>query len=190
MGHIHDACGSTGVHNFPKNLRVHLKILGTRRVTRSKFHAECLLILGITVQNSFSWDLGIPGVERKDYIILIGWPEQKRPFCGPKCRLEDNIKVALKDTGHEGMDSSWLKVVKLKLWILWIVGNITSGVTIRIWRVASFMVLVEGMLLYIFIDNVTNEQLYLSENFTVEFAWDNSAIIQNPSHSYITVVRV
>jgi hypothetical protein len=29
------------------------------------------------------------------------------PFCGSRCRLEYNIKMALKDIGHEGMDSKW-----------------------------------------------------------------------------------
>jgi len=46
-----------------------------------------------------------PGAERKAYIMLIGWPERKIPFCGPRFSFEDNIKMTLKDIGHEGMDS-------------------------------------------------------------------------------------
>jgi hypothetical protein len=37
--------------NFPKKSSSHLEVLGTRRVTRSKFRTDDLLILGATVQN-------------------------------------------------------------------------------------------------------------------------------------------
>jgi hypothetical protein len=37
--------------------RHYLKILGTERLTRSKFHSEDPQILGATVQNLVTWDL-------------------------------------------------------------------------------------------------------------------------------------
>jgi hypothetical protein len=37
--------------------RHYLKILGTERVTRSKFHSEDPQILGATLQNLVTWDL-------------------------------------------------------------------------------------------------------------------------------------
>ena len=37
--------------------RHNLKILGTERVTRSKFHSEDPQILGATVQNLVAWDV-------------------------------------------------------------------------------------------------------------------------------------
>jgi hypothetical protein len=42
------------------------------------------------------------------YKILVGNPEEKRPLGRPKCRWEDNIKIVLKETGHNGAD--WIHV--------------------------------------------------------------------------------
>jgi hypothetical protein len=41
-------------------------------------------------------------------IILVGKPEGKRPLSSPRCRLEDNIKMYLEETGCEGADWIYL----------------------------------------------------------------------------------
>jgi hypothetical protein len=45
------------------------------------------------------------GVIRNAYNILIGKPEGKRPFGRPRRRLEDNIRIKLREKGR-GLGSS------------------------------------------------------------------------------------
>jgi hypothetical protein len=43
--------------------------------------------------------------ERRDiYRVLVGRPEGKRPFGGPRHRWEDNIKIDLQEVGCGCMD--------------------------------------------------------------------------------------
>jgi len=46
-----------GYANFPKKYRSHLKILGTRQVTWSKFHIVDSQISSTMAQNLVAWDL-------------------------------------------------------------------------------------------------------------------------------------
>jgi hypothetical protein len=39
------------------------------------------------------------GEERKVYKVLVGKPEGKRPLGRPRCRLEDEIRMDLRETG-------------------------------------------------------------------------------------------
>jgi hypothetical protein len=47
---------------------------------------------------------------RRVYRILVGKPEEKRPFCRHRRRWEDNIKIDLQEVGCEGMD--WIDVAQ------------------------------------------------------------------------------
>jgi hypothetical protein len=47
---------------------------------------------------------------RNAYNILVGGAEGKRPLGSPKHRLEDNIKMDLKETGWEVVD--WIHVAQ------------------------------------------------------------------------------
>jgi hypothetical protein len=44
------------------------------------------------------------GEERKLYKVLVGRPEGKRPFGGPRRRWEDGIKMDLKGIDLKGVD--------------------------------------------------------------------------------------
>jgi len=44
------------------------------------------------------------GESRGVYRVLVGKPEEKRPFERPWCRWEDNIKMDLQDLACGGMD--------------------------------------------------------------------------------------
>jgi hypothetical protein len=47
--------------------------------------------------------------ERGDvYMVLVGNPERKKSFGGPKRRWEDNIKMDLQEVGYGGMD--WIEL--------------------------------------------------------------------------------
>jgi hypothetical protein len=50
------------------------------------------------------------GEKRNAYKILMGKPERKRPLGGPRRRLEDNIKIDLKDVGWGGVD--WIDLAQ------------------------------------------------------------------------------
>jgi hypothetical protein len=51
------------------------------------------------------------GEEKKNaYRILMGKPEGKRPLGRPRCRLVDNIKIGLRETGWDAID--WLDLVQ------------------------------------------------------------------------------
>jgi hypothetical protein len=39
------------------------------------------------------------GKKRKAYRVLVGKPEGKRPLGRPRCRLENNIKMDLREVG-------------------------------------------------------------------------------------------
>jgi hypothetical protein len=45
------------------------------------------------------------GDRRGAYRVLLGRPEGKRPLGRPRHRLEDNMKVYLKETGWNDVDS-------------------------------------------------------------------------------------
>jgi hypothetical protein len=38
---------------------------------------------------------------RNEYNILVGKPEEKKPFGRPRCRWEDDIKMGLKEINWE-----------------------------------------------------------------------------------------
>jgi hypothetical protein len=44
------------------------------------------------------------GEERKVYKVLVGKPEGKRPLGRPRHRLEDGIRIDLKEIGFGGVD--------------------------------------------------------------------------------------
>jgi hypothetical protein len=44
------------------------------------------------------------------YRVLVGKPEGKRPLGRPRRRLEDNIKMDLKEVGCRGMD--WIELAQ------------------------------------------------------------------------------
>jgi hypothetical protein len=44
------------------------------------------------------------GCRRNAYYILVGKPEGKRPIGRPRCRLEYNIRMDLRETGWEVVD--------------------------------------------------------------------------------------
>jgi hypothetical protein len=46
------------------------------------------------------------GEIRNAYTILVGKPEGKRPLCRPIRRLENNIKMDIREIALEGVDSS------------------------------------------------------------------------------------
>ena len=50
------------------------------------------------------------GERRGVYRILVGKPEGKRPYGGPMCKWEDNIKVDLQEVGFWGMD--WIELAE------------------------------------------------------------------------------
>ena len=48
------------------------------------------------------------------YRVLVGKPEGKRPLGRPRCRLEDNIKMDLKEVGCGGLD--WIDLAQDRDW--------------------------------------------------------------------------
>ena len=50
------------------------------------------------------------GEGRDVYTVLVGKSEGKRPVGRPRCRWEDNIKVALQEVGCRGMD--WIELAQ------------------------------------------------------------------------------
>jgi hypothetical protein len=48
--------------------------------------------------------------KRNEYRILVGKPEGKRPLGRPRRRWVDNIKIALREIGWDGMD--WIDLVQ------------------------------------------------------------------------------
>jgi len=48
--------------------------------------------------------------ERKCEKGLVGKPDGKRPLRRPRCRWEDNIKIALREIGWEGVD--WMHLAQ------------------------------------------------------------------------------
>jgi len=51
------------------------------------------------------------GEKRGVYRVLVGKPEEKRPFGRPRRRWEDNIKMDLQEVGFGGMD--WLSCLRI-----------------------------------------------------------------------------
>jgi hypothetical protein len=49
-------------------------------------------------------DVARMGEKNNSYRILVEKPEEKRPFGRPRRRLEDNIKMYLREIGWGGMD--------------------------------------------------------------------------------------
>jgi hypothetical protein len=54
------------------------------------------------------------GQMRNAYKILVGKPEEKRPLGRPWHRLEDNIKMDLREMGFEGVD--WIHMAHDRDW--------------------------------------------------------------------------
>jgi hypothetical protein len=54
------------------------------------------------------------GEKMKEYMILVGKPEGKRPLRTPRCRWVDNIKIELRDIGWDGMD--WIDLSQDRDW--------------------------------------------------------------------------
>jgi hypothetical protein len=52
---------------------------------------------------------------RDVYRVLVGGPERKRPLGRPRRRLEDNIKMDLRDIGIDG--ANWIRLVQDR--VLW-----------------------------------------------------------------------
>ena len=51
------------------------------------------------------------GARRGVYRVLVGRPEQKRPFGRPRHRWEDNIKMDIQEVGcGVWTGSSWLRI--------------------------------------------------------------------------------
>jgi hypothetical protein len=50
------------------------------------------------------------GEMRNAYKIFVGKYEGKRPLGRSRCRWEDSIKMDLKETWWEGVDSIWLRI--------------------------------------------------------------------------------
>jgi hypothetical protein len=44
------------------------------------------------------------GEGRDVYRVLVGRPKSKRPLGRPRCRLEDNIKMDLREIGIDGVN--------------------------------------------------------------------------------------
>jgi hypothetical protein len=50
---------------------------------------------------------------RNAYRILVGKPEGKRPLGRPRCKWVDNIKMAFREIGWDGVvwtGSNWLRI--------------------------------------------------------------------------------
>jgi transposase len=56
------------------------------------------------------WTCGTDGEGRGVYRVLIGRPEGKRPLGRPRCRLEDNIKMDLREIGIDG--ANWIQLAQ------------------------------------------------------------------------------
>ena len=77
------------------------------------------------------------GDRRGVYRVLVGIPEGKRPLERPRCRWEDNIKMALQKVGCGCMD--WVELaqdrgrwhalvnVAMNLWVPQNVGNFLTS---------------------------------------------------------------
>ncbi|KAJ4451572.1 hypothetical protein ANN_03041 [Periplaneta americana] len=48
------------------------------------------------------------GESKKAYRVLVGRPERKRLLGKPRCRLEDNIKMDLREVGYD--DGDWINL--------------------------------------------------------------------------------
>jgi hypothetical protein len=67
------------------------------------------------------------GEIRNAYKMLVGKPEGKRPFGGPKCRWEDNIRLYLRELGWEGVGWIHLAQDTDQWWTLVNLGCIKGG---------------------------------------------------------------
>jgi hypothetical protein len=53
---------------------------------------------------------GAYGEDRGVYRVLVGKPEGKRPLGRPRCRWEDNIRMALQEVG--GGRGDWMELAQ------------------------------------------------------------------------------
>jgi hypothetical protein len=53
---------------------------------------------------------GVYGGEDSAYRVLVGKPEEKRPFERPRCRWVDNITMNLQEVECGGMD--WIELAQ------------------------------------------------------------------------------
>jgi hypothetical protein len=54
------------------------------------------------------------GEERKEYKVLVGKPEGKRPLGRPRRRWEDGIRMDLRETGLGDVD--WIRLSQDRDW--------------------------------------------------------------------------
>jgi len=86
-----------GVHRFSEKYRSHLRILGSRNVTRSNFYAEDSHILGATVHNLVARTFWHPKFVYPCFKHLVQHPGRgDRPVAKPSC-AEENTKRAYED---------------------------------------------------------------------------------------------
>jgi hypothetical protein len=53
------------------------------------------------------------GEGRGVYRVLVGRPERKRPLGRPRRRLEDNIKIDLREIGIDG--ANWIRLAQVRV---------------------------------------------------------------------------
>ena len=66
----------------------------------------------------WAWHVALMGEGRGVYRVLVGKPEEKRPLGRPRCRWEDNIKMALQEVGCGSMDWIELAQDRVRWWAL------------------------------------------------------------------------
>ena len=59
---------------------------------------------------SWAWHVAYMGEKRGVYRVLVGKPEEERPFGRPRRRWQDNIKMDLQEVGCGGMD--WFELAQ------------------------------------------------------------------------------
>jgi hypothetical protein len=67
------------------------------------------------------------GEMRNAYKILVGKPEEKRPFGRPRRRCEDNIRMDLREIGWESVDWINLAPDRDQCWTRVNTGSIKGG---------------------------------------------------------------
>jgi hypothetical protein len=67
---------------------------------------KCRLVIIKSSRMGWAGHVACMGKKRNVYEILMGKPEGKRPLQRPRCRLEDNVKIELRENrlGWYGLD--------------------------------------------------------------------------------------
>ena len=66
------------------------------------------------------------GEKRGVYRVLVGKPEEERPFGRPRRRWESNIKIDLQEVGCEDMD--WIELADRDRW--WALMNAVMNIRV------------------------------------------------------------